>query len=110
MSMEPENEKEMKARFLSCGDKIINIDAIHHIEIRWKDIVHPFDKYKTMRKGEPEPEDIRYWVSVKCVDGSSIQISKMYPSYEEALAFYRKISDTLRSHSDVELIEVNEDG
>lgn len=106
--MEPENEKEMKARFLSCGDKIINIDAIHHIEIRWKDIVHPFDKYKTMRKGEPEPEDIRYWVSVKCIDGSSIQISKMYPSYEEALAFYRKISDALRSHSDVELIEVNE--
>lgn len=106
--MEPKNEKEMKARFLSCGDKIINIDAIHHIEIRWKDIVHPFNKYKAMKKGEPEPEDIRYWVSVKCVDGSSIQISKMYPSYEEALAFYRKISDALRSHSDVELIEVSE--
>lgn len=107
--MEPKNEKERKARFLSCGDNIINIDAIHRIEILWKDIVHPFDKFKTMRKGEPEPEDIRYWVSVKCVDGSPIQISKMYPSYEEALAFYRKISDALRSHSDVELIEVKED-
>lgn len=107
--MDPKNEKEMKARFLSCGDSIINIDTIRRIEILWKDIVHPFDKYKTMRKGEPEPEDIRYWVSVKCVDGSSIQISKMYPSYEEALTFYRKILDALRSHSDVELIEVNED-
>lgn len=105
--MEPENEK--KARFLSCGDSIINIDAIHRIEILWKDIVHPFDKFKTMRKGEPEPEDIRYWVSVKCIDGSPIQISKMYPSYEEALMFYRKILDALRSHNDVELIEVKED-
>lgn len=52
--MELENEKEMKARFLSCGDRIINIDAIHRIEILWKDIVHPFNKYKSMRKGEPE--------------------------------------------------------
>ena len=107
--MELKNEKEMKAMFLSCGDSIINIDAIHRIEILWKDIVHPFDKYKTMRKGEPEPEDIRYWVSVKCVDGTSIQISKKYPSYEEALTFYRKILDALRSDSDLELIEVSED-
>lgn len=107
--MELENEKEMKARFLSCGDKIINMDAIHRIEILWKDTVDLLEKAKARGKGEPEPKNLEYYVSVKCVDESSIQISKKYPSYEEALTFYRKITDALRSHSDVELIEVKED-
>lgn len=53
--------------------------------------------------------NLQYYVSVKCVDGSSIQISKKIPSYEEALALYQKILDALRSDSDLELIEVNED-
>ena len=87
--MESENEKEIKDRFLSCGDNTINIGAIHRIEILWK--------------------ENRYWVSVKCIYGSTIRISKKYPSYEAALALYQKILDTLRSDSDLELIEVSED-
>ena len=53
--------------------------------------------------------NLQYYVSVKCVDGSSIQISKKIPSYEAALALYQKILDALRSDSDLELIEVNEE-
>ena len=54
-------------------------------------------------------KNLQYYVSVKCVDGSSIQISKKIPSYEAALALYQKILDALRSDSELELIEVNED-
>lgn len=54
-------------------------------------------------------KNLQYYVSVKCVDGSSIQISKKISSYEAALALYQKILDALRSDSDLELIEVSED-
>lgn len=54
-------------------------------------------------------KNLQYYVSVKCVDGSSIQISKKIPSYEEALALYQKILDALRSDSTLELIEVDDD-
>lgn len=54
-------------------------------------------------------KNLQYYVSVKCVDGSSIQISKKIPSYEAALALYQKILDALHSDSDLELIEVSED-
>lgn len=55
------------------------------------------------------PKNLQYYVSVKCADGSSIQISKKIPSYEAALALYQKILDALRSDSDLELIKVNEE-
>lgn len=55
------------------------------------------------------PKNLQYYVSVKCVDGSSIQISKKIPSYEAALALYQKILDALHSDSTLELIEVKED-
>ena len=54
-------------------------------------------------------KNLQYYVSVKCVDGSSIQISKKIPSYEAALALYQKILDAFRSDTTLQLIEVNED-
>lgn len=54
-------------------------------------------------------KNLQYYVSVKCDDGSSIQISKKIPSYEAALALYQKILDALRNDSVLQLIEVNED-
>lgn len=60
-------------------------------------------------KKSTTPKNLQYYVSVKCVDGSSIQISKKIPSYEAALALYQKILDALRSDSTLELIEVNDD-
>lgn len=60
-------------------------------------------------KKSTAPNNLQYYVSVKCVDGSSIQISKKIPSYEAALALYQKILDALRSDSTLELIEVNDD-
>lgn len=60
-------------------------------------------------KTSTAPNNLQYYVSVKCVDGSSIQISKKIPSYEAALALYQKILDALHSDSTLELIEVNED-
>lgn len=54
-------------------------------------------------------KNLQYYVSVKCADGSSIQISKKIPSYEAALALYQKILDAFRSDSTLQLIEVNED-
>lgn len=54
-------------------------------------------------------KNLQYYVSVKCVDGPSIQISKKIPSYEAALALYQKILDALRSDSTLQLIEVNDD-
>lgn len=62
-----------------------------------------------MIKKSTASKNLQYYVSVKCDDGSSIQISKKISSYEAALALYRKILDALRSDSDLELIEVNED-
>lgn len=61
------------------------------------------------KEGTTSPKNLQYYVSVKCVDGSSIQISKKYPSYEDALGLYQKILDALRSDSTLELIEVNDD-
>lgn len=54
-------------------------------------------------------KNLQYYVSVKCADGSSIQISEKILSYEAALALYQKILDALRSDSTLQLIEVNED-
>ena len=54
-------------------------------------------------------KNLQYYVSVKCADGSSIQISEKIPSYEAALALYQKILDALRNDSTLQLIEVNED-
>lgn len=107
--MELENEKKSTARFLSCGDALINIDTIHRIEIRWRDTVNSFDKWKALNKGEPEPKNLQYFVSVRLSDGDSITISKIYSSYEEALTFYRKVLDALRMQDGVELIEVKKD-
>lgn len=107
--MEPNKEKKPTARFLSCGDTLINIDTIHRIEIRWRDTVDSFDKWIAHNKGEPEPKNLQYFVSAKLSDGDSITISKIYASYEEALTFYRKVLDALRMQDGVELNEVNED-
>lgn len=54
-------------------------------------------------------KNLQYYISVKCDDGSSIQISKKISSYEAALALYQKILDALRSDSTLQLIEVNDD-
>lgn len=60
-------------------------------------------------KNSTSSKNLQYYVSVKCDDGSSIQISEKIPSYEAALALYQKILDALRSDSTLQLIEVNED-